>query len=217
MNTLIKRGYTLIIATPAVILVIAATALICCGCSVSSNNDDTSPQVGAGTEVSGEAGAGGSADEEESGGAGAAFEGTAAELLQSVIGGAGALPEVVIDPVTAENAPAVLGLLADDFASYIKDAAVAANEAGEAAFQAAVVLCRYTDDASMIDGLIREGFDPGKWVYVFPDRALTSVSGAYILLAAGSDAETAELAAAFKTTAGGFAQTTVFYEGETGG
>jgi len=150
--------------------------------------------------------------------AGDLFAGTSAELLQSIIDEANAsLPEVYIDTIMAENAPAILGLLSDDFASFISDGAVAAGESDSVAFQAAVVICRYEEDAVMIDGLIREGFDPGKWGHVFPDRSLTAVLGSYVLLAAGSEAETQALTGAFEKAIGGSAIMTVFYEGETGG
>ena len=182
-------------------MVTAAVALAGCGADPAEEPADDQGVVASG----------------DSEGAEADFTGSAMELLELIISEADALPEVVMDDVTAENAPAMLGLLADDFVSYIADAAAAMSESGGIAFQAAIVNCRYADDAGMIDGLIRESFDPGKWEIAFPDRALTSVSQPYILLAAGSQAEVGGLSGAFETAAGGTAMTTVFYEGETGG
>jgi len=192
-----KRIYIML----AAFLVTSAVALAGCGTGPAEDSADDQ-----GVEESG-----------DSEGAAADFTGSAMELLEIIISEADAMPEVVIDDVTAENAPAMLGLLADDFVSYIADAAAAVSESGEVAFQAAIVNCMYADDAGMIDELIRESFDPGKWVSVFPDRALTSVSRPYILLAAGSQSEVGELSGSFEKAVGGAALTTVFYEGETGG
>ena len=152
------------------------------------------------------------------------YAGTAMDLLVNTIkmantalDEANALPLLAVDAVTADNSPAMLGLLADDFTSYIQYAAVAIDETGDVAFQAAVLRCKNAGDTAMIEALIQENFDPGKWVFVFPDRALTSVSRPYILLAVGSVTEADAVAAAFKELVGGTPGTTVFYEGETGG
>jgi len=149
---------------------------------------------------------------------------SALELLQNIIDEANTelengegLPEVNIDAITAENSPAMLGMIADDFASFAQDGAAAVCESDMIAFQAAVVICRDVNDAAMIDKMIQEGFDPGKWVYVFPDRALTVVSGPFIMLAVGSEAEADALANAFNKAIGGSSGAAVFYEGETGG
>ena len=194
-----KQNMTLLI-----IIVISMFLFGCGGKDVSSDEGAVNTQEGEATN--------------ESEPAEVLFTGTADELLQSIISESDAkLPKVYIDAITAENAPAALGLLADDFASFISEGAAATVESDAVAFQAAVVLCRYDEDAVMIDELIREGFDPGKWVYVFPDRSLTAVSGPYILLAAGSEAETQALADAFKNSLGNSTIINIFYEGETGG
>jgi len=152
------------------------------------------------------------------------YAGTAMELLINTIknandalGEENALPVLMVDAITADNSPAMLGLLADDFTSYIQYAAVAIHETDDVAFQAAVLRCKNAGDTAMIEELIQENFDPGKWVYVFPDRALTSVARPYILLAVGSAAETDAVAAAFRGLVSGTPGTTVFYGGETGG
>ena len=151
------------------------------------------------------------------------YMGTAMELLINTIkkaneklGEENALPQLFIESVTADNSPSMLGILADDFASYVEYAAAALPETDDVAFQAAVLKCKNAGDTAMIETLIRENFDPGKWVYVFPDRALTSVARPYILLAVGSVAETDAVAAAYKEAVSGTPGITVFYEGETG-
>ena len=75
--------------------------------------------------------------------AGEFYMGTAKEILQNIIDEANtkldeteALPTVFIDEITAENAPAALGLLADDFVSFVAEAAVAKDETDMTAFPA---------------------------------------------------------------------------------
>jgi len=145
------------------------------------------------------------------------YSDSAIGTLKKIIDNADGLPTVIVDTLSVENAPAMLGLLKDDFATFILEAAAATCESDEIAFQAVLAQLREEGDAEMIAGLIQTGFDPGKWVYVFPDSSLTAVSGPYLLLAVGSGSETQALADAFKTVIGGSATITVFYEGETGG
>ena len=154
------------------------------------------------------------------GGAADTLKGTTAEILQQILDGAagGQLPASFSDPVTAENAPAMLGLLPDDFVSFAEEATGAIGALITDAFQAALIKCNNADDALIVSAIIQSGFDSGKWIEVFPERSLTMVSGSYVLLAVGSRTETEALAEAFKAVAGGnVSDPVVFYEGETGG
>jgi len=195
----------------AIILIYVIAFASCGGGNGGASSDANSGSSGTSTDTQDET------EVNENTPAGDLYAGTTIELVQKIIAETNGLPEVVIDAVTSENAPAMLGLLADDFASFIDNAAAATCESDEIAFQAAVVKCKDAGDAEMIDSLIREGFDPGKWVYVFPDRSLTVVSGPYVMLAVGSEAEADSIAATFKKISGGSPKITVFYEGETGG
>ena len=187
-----------------IVVIVSGLLFSGCGSNTETGTETASDQV--------------EAVSEESVPAGDPYTGTAAELLGSIINDVDSiLPKVSIEAITPENAPATLGLLADDFASFISEGTVALSDSDSVAFQAAVVQCRYADDAGLIEELIQEGFDPGKWVYVFPDRALTAVYGSFLLLAVGSEAETQALADAFEKNAGGLTSTRAFYEGETGG
>ena len=194
---------------------VIATALFAVGCS--GGDDSASEGTIAETPESEEAAI------EENDPDDTEYAGTAMELLINTIkkaneklGEENALPDLLIEAVTSDNSPAMLGILADDFTSYIEYAAVAVLETDDVAFQAAVLRCKNAGDTAMIETLIQENFDPGKWVYVFPDRALTSVARPYILLAVGSMAETDAVTAAFKEVVSGTPATTVFYDGETG-
>ena len=197
------------------VVVVLTIALSLCGCGGGKGNIGDSP---AGNDSAAEESAAEDIDEDEGNeSTESSFSGTTKELLQNIIEESNALPEVVIESITPENAPAMLGLLADDFVSFIEEASAAAGESDMIAFQAAVILCKDANDADMIDGLIQMGFDPGKWVYVFPDRALTVVSKPYIMLVSGSIKETESLTESFKKAIGGSSVISVFYRGETGG
>jgi len=172
-------------------------------------------------------GAGGTAGGDEGGPAAGAdtLSGAAADILQEVMDAAGkalgeadAMPATLTDPITAENAPGMIGLTPDDFVSFVEDAAGAIGALNVMAFQAVVLKCANLQDAELVNGMILVGYDSGKWICVFPEQSLTMVSGSYLLLAVGRMAETDALAEAFTAAAGGNADGPfVFYTGETGG
>jgi hypothetical protein len=136
----------------------------------------------------------------------------------ATLGEANPVPQTFEDPVTAENAPGMLGILSDDFVGYVTEATVASAAISTFAFEVALVKCGDAESAKMVDTLIKDGFDSGKWICVMPEQSLTSVSGSYILLAVGWKEQTVAIAEAFKAMASGNATAPeVFYEGETGG
>ena len=129
-----------------------------------------------------------------------------------------AIPETFVDPITSENSPGMLGMTPDDFVSFVDEATSATGMLMTQAFQVAVVKCKDIQDAELVDGMIRNGFDSGKWICVFPEQSLTMVSGSYVLLAVGSLTATDALAEAFGEAAGGNVKgPNIFYSGETGG
>jgi len=153
------------------------------------------------------------------------LSGAAADILQGImdeagkaLGEADAMPATLTDPITAENAPGMLGLTPDDFVSFVEDAAGAIGALNVMAFQVVIARCADAQDAELVNGMIQAGYDSGKWICVFPEQSLTMVSGSYVLLAVGRVAETDALADAFKAAAGGNADGPyIFYAGETGG
>ena len=153
-----------------------------------------------------------------------ALEGTTDAILQQVLdetaaalGEVDAMPSTLIDPITTENAPGILGLIPDDFTGYVDEATVALGALNVNAFQVAVVKCIDADSTQTINEQIKSGFDSAKWICVFPEQSLTVVSGSYVLLAVGSKAQTEALAEAFSTIAVKASAPEIFYEGETGG
>ena len=166
---------------------------------------------------------GGSGANGGSGGTESALSGSSADVLQQVLDDATAalgdgIPATFVDPVTAENSPAMIGVLSDDFVSFVEEATSASAMINTFAFRAAVIKCKSAGDASMVLELIMDGFDSGQWVCVFPEQSMAMVSGAYVLLAVGTVAQVTELGDAFRAQAGGVAfAPNIFYEGEIGG
>ena len=156
------------------------------------------------------------------GSAESALSGPTADILQHILDEATAalgdeVPATFVDPVTAEIAPSELGVLQDDFVSYVDEATAAKAAIATFAFQVAVIKCSSEDDAKTINEQIMKEYDSTKWVCVFPEQSVTIVSGSYILLAVGYEAQVTELTDAFKELAGGaYSAPNIFYEGETG-
>ena len=148
--------------------------------------------------------------------------GTTADILQQILDEAIAalgseMPATISDPVTSETSPGLLGVLQDDFVSYVDEATVATAAIGTFAFQVAVIKCNSEDDAKTINEQIMKGYDSGKWICVFPEQSSTMVSGSYVFLAVGSVSQVGELSAAFNDLAGVGSSQDIFYKGETGG
>jgi len=147
------------------------------------------------------------------------------ELLQRAIDEAGAalagaegLPQIVMEPVTFENAPVMLGLIPDDFVEYVEDASVAQSLTSPPAFRVALIKSQDAQSALIVNEQIKNNFDSGQWVSIMPERSLTVVSGSWVFLAVGLAAQTEALADAFASLAGGnVSPPEIFYTGETGG
>ena len=183
------------------------------GGSGSSGGGDTGGGPGSG--AGGEQGAGAGAD---------TLTGATADILASLLEETkktldrDKLPETFVDPTTAENSPGMLGLSPDDFVSFVSEATSATGMLMTHAFQVSVVKCGDAHDAEMIEGMIRSGYDSGKWICVYPEQSLTMVSGSYILLAVGWKDTTDVLAENFKKAADGNVKgPNIFYSGEVGG
>ncbi|MCL2111096.1 MAG: hypothetical protein FWH32_02360 [Clostridiales bacterium] len=194
----------------AAALVFVLAAALLAGCSGGGGGEPAEP-------ISAEAEANGGAAEALSDPTDVVLERIMADA-DATLGGASAVGQALPDPVTAENAPAMLGIMPDDFVSFVSEATAAQDIEGMDAIQIAVIMCLTPQYVEIVDEMIVNVFDPGKWEQMFPERALTMVSGSYILLAVGSVAETEALADAFSVAAGGSVQEpNIFYTGETGG
>ena len=200
----------------SIIITLLLIAALLAGCSGTGNNDAANDAGTTGNDAGGDQGQ--SAPE-------SALTGTTADILEIIIdeaaasiGGEYPLPETLIDPVTPENAPGMLGITPDDFVSLVDEATSAIGAIFTFAFQVAVVKCNDANDALTVSGMIQSGYDSGKWISVIPEQSLTMVSGPYVLLAVGTVTQTDALAAAFKDAAGEVTiGPVIFYQGELGG
>jgi hypothetical protein len=139
--------------------------------------------------------------------------GTETILADLVTGANTDLPKTFEDAVTADSAQGMIGLTADEFAKYVSEATVSTAAINAQAFEVALIKSTDADAASEVQKLVAKGFDSGKWICVFPEQSLTSVSGSYVLLAVGGKAQTEALAASFNTLAAHNATPPdVFYE-----
>jgi len=128
------------------------------------------------------------------------------------------LPPLVMDPITVDNAPFMLGLLKDDFVAYALEATVVQSQLSAHAFQIALVRCKDKESATIVDDQIVNNFDSGKWLEVMPEQSLTVTSGSYVLLAVGTKVQTEAFVSAFKSaTDATVSAPNIFYKGETGG
>ncbi|MDR0876308.1 MAG: DUF4358 domain-containing protein [Clostridiales Family XIII bacterium] len=123
------------------------------------------------------------------------------------------IPATFQDEVTEESAQGLIGLTADEFKKYVAQASVSTAAINAQAFEVALIKAADAGAAGEVAALVAKGFDSGKWICVFPEQSLTSVSGSYVLLAVGGKEQTDALAAAFKSLAQDNATApNVFYE-----
>ena len=155
-------------------------------------------------------------------GAGAALPGDTEENLKTVtdkaseiLGNAGMSFD---EAVTGENSQNLIGLSSADFDKYVKDAYASQAMIMTHAHQVVLIRCTDAKSTDTVRKLIENGFDPTKWICVFPEQCFTIIAGDCILFAA-TDNNTAEaLKTAFADLAGDLAGTPeIFYEAANGG
>ena len=166
---------------------------------------ETSP--GTGTDSGGSAGSSG-------------LSGAPDEILSGVIDiltEAGVEMPMSMPPmlVTAEQSQNAIGLSEADFGKYVEAAAQSMAAIGTFAHQ--IVVIQGIDDgaAVQIKKLVSSsgGYDPQKWICVFPEKAIAVEAGCYVLLVA-SYSEVAENAVkAFLDMAGGGGEVVTFWDG----
>ncbi|MDR2502038.1 MAG: hypothetical protein LBC78_02170 [Oscillospiraceae bacterium] len=90
---------------------------------------------------------------------------------------------LLLDPVTADTAQNMLGLTAEQFSQYVTDASAASGALNTMPDEFALIRCNDADAAQAVKQLVRNGFDPGKWICVRPELAFVIESDSYVLLA----------------------------------
>ncbi|MDR0492012.1 MAG: hypothetical protein LBH28_12290 [Oscillospiraceae bacterium] len=156
---------------------------------------------------------------ENGGGSGSGLAGTPEEIIAKLvedIANTGAQMPMSMPPmaVAAEVSQNTIGLSEADFNKYV--AAAAQSMAAIGTFAHQIIIIQGVDDkaAVQIKNLVSgsSGYDPKKWICVFPEKAIVVESGSYVLLVA-SYGEVADAAVeAFRKTAGNIGEVNTFWE-----
>jgi hypothetical protein len=122
------------------------------------------------------------------------------------------------DEVTAENSAGMLGLTAEDFGKYVSEAYASNAAFITFAHEIALVRCVDAGAAAKVKKLVADGFDPNKWICVWPQRSVVIDSGSYVLLVASRNVSADAILQSFKTLAeGNVGEADVFFTAPEGG
>ena len=155
-----------------------------------------------------------------SGDSGAGLTGAPEDILAKFVDdlrNAGAEMPMSMPPsaVSAEESQYAIGLSEADFQQYVAAAAQSIAAIGTFAHQIVIYQGVDANAAGQIKRLVSEsgGYDPQKWICVFPETVVVVDSGPYVLLVA-SYREVAEIALeVFEATAGSTGETITFWSG----
>ena len=140
--------------------------------------------------------------------------------LQSIMDAAGAaagddvfIPMTFDGEVSKDNSEDKLGLAPEQFEDHAIDACYMTAAIGTQAFEVTLVKCKNYASAKEVKSLAAKGYNPQKWICVFPEQCFVIDSGRFVLLGAVYD-NTAEIfqnafKEQFETAAG---ETNKFYE-----
>ena len=172
-----------------------------------------------------EAGAGGNAEPGGSSGA-AGLSGTPEEILGKLIDDLRAdgvempmsIPPMKVEADMSQN---TVGLSEDDFEKLVADSAYTMAAIGTFAHQMIIIQATDAKAATDIKQIVSgdNGYDPKKWICVFPEKAVAVESGVYVLIVASYAAVADAAVEIFKEAAGGTGEVNEFWEfsGEAGG
>jgi len=155
------------------------------------------------------------------GGSGSALSGPAsdvlAKLVEDMVSSGVSMPMAFPGPppeVAAEVSHNTIGLLEDDFIRLVASASFSQAAIGTFAHQISLIQAKDEAAAGEVKRLVSgdNGFDPQKWICVYPDRVSVIDSGVYVLIAA-STVEVVEAAIeTFRSTAGSAGEVVTFWE-----
>ena len=115
--------------------------------------------------------------------------------------------------VSAEESQNTIGLSEADFNKYVASAAHSLAAIGTFAHQ--IILIQGVDNkaAAQIKNLVSsdDGYNPKKWVCVYPDKGIVVDSGSYVLLVAASDEVADAAVEVFKNIAGSIGEVITFW------
>ena len=122
--------------------------------------------------------------------------------------------------VTADISQNTLGISEADFNKYVTAASNSTAAIGTFAHQIAVIEAKDTDSAAAIKKLIAHtpdnpddgGYNPMKWICVWPEQCLVVESGNYVLLMACAKSVAEAGVTAFQAAAGEIGEVNTFFE-----
>ena len=155
-----------------------------------------------------------------SGGAEAGLAGAPGDILAKLISDlqeAGAEMPMSMPPMAApeggrQNA---IGISEEDYGRYVIDDAQ--SIAGIGTFAHQIIIYQGVDDsaAAQIKRIVsgENGYDPSKWICVFPEKVVAVDAGSYVLLIASYRAVVDMAVEIFEETAGGTGEAITFWDG----
>ena len=177
------------------LLLLAALALSAAACTNTSDTNDTTASADT------------TAAPDETTAAPLPTDTISGDLVEILIGlNSGVLPEeVMLENAILEDAEMggyQAGISADDFTKYIETFAVSIPMMNAQAHHTFIAKCKDAESALALKDAVEEGFDPGRWVCVTPEKMYLGISGTYVYFVA-SNAETADgLFANFESLSG---------------
>jgi len=192
------------------------------GSGGSENGGGGDSGSGSGGGSGGDSGTGGG-DSGSGGGStdGAGLSGTASEVLgklvEDLISAGVEMPMSLPGPppeVTAELSQNTIGLSEGDFDRLVASAAHSLAAIGTFAHQLIIIQGKDASAAAEIKGLVSGpgGYDPQKWICVWPERAMAVDAGAYVLVAASYVKVVEAAERAFRDAAGKTGEAVIFWE-----
>ena len=189
------------------------------GGSGGSDSGSGSSESGSGESGSGGNGSGGNGGGGETGGGSAGLSGSPADILSKLIdaiSSAGvempmSLPPTAVTPDLSHN---TIGLEENDFTRLVVSASYSLAAIGTFAHQ--IIMIKANDAASAVevkklvsgDG----GYDPQKWICVWPEKVIAVESGEFVLIVASYNKVVDAAIAAFKSAAGSIGDVNTIWE-----
>ena len=153
------------------------------------------------------------------GGSSSGLSGTAVEVISNLVDAlkeAGvempmALPPSEVSPELSHN---TIGLTEDDFMRLVTSAAHSLAAIGTFAHQIVIIQANNASAASEIKRLVSgsNGYDPQKWICVWPEVAIAVDAGEYVLIVASYERVADAAVAALKDAAGSTGEVITFWE-----
>jgi len=155
------------------------------------------------------------------GGGGSTLSGSASEVLEKLVAdlvsSGVSMPMSFPGPppeVSAEMSHNTIGLSEDDFNRLVASASYSQAAIGTFAHQINIIQANDPGAAAEVKSLVSgaNGFDPQKWICVYPDRVSVVESGNYVLLTASTVSIVEASIDSFKAMAGSIGSVVSFWE-----